>query len=322
MVKISREIKRENSMGEQKGKKAAVLLSAYNGEKHIRTQIDSILAQDYEPIELHIWDDCSTDGTREILREYEKRNGHVHVTYGEKNLGYPACFYALTDRDDIEADYYFFADQDDKWYPDKISRAIRRMSEHETGKPLAYYAGYDLCDGELNRIRTVLPAGCGREIRLKDTMYEVCGLEFAMAVNREAYRLLKENRPRRSAARGTWMSMLYAGLGEIVTDAYAAAAYRRHEASVTNRGTNRKSLWKWRAGDFKKQELAEYRAMLAEFREICGPKLTEKEEKMLGRFSSPRWFPNAFYKAFYPHRLRSRRTDEAALRAMFLTGWL
>ena len=309
-------------MKQQEKKKAAVLLASYNGEQFIRTQIDSILAQDYDPVELYIWDDCSTDHTPEILRQYEKKNANVHVYFGEKNLGYPACFYALTDRNDIPADYYFFADQDDKWYPDKIRRAVEALSLQDEGKPAAYYAGYDLCDGELNRIRTVLPPEGGQKIRLRNTLYEVCGLEFTMAVNREAFTLLQRYHPWRSKARGTWMSMLYAALGEIVTDRYAAAAYRRHEASVTNRGTSRRSLWKWRAGKFKKQELAGYRDMLREFYEVTGQDLPEKEARMLRRFSSEKRFPNVFYKFFYPHRLRSRWADEAALRALFLLGWL
>lgn len=315
-------VERKGSTMGKNANKAAVLLSTYNGEQYIRTQIDSILAQDYKQMELYVRDDCSTDATPEILRCYEKEHWNVHVYYGEQNLGYPACFYTLTDREDILADYYFFADQDDRWYPDKISRAISIMSTHDKGKPLAYYAGYDLCDGELNRIRTMYPAREGRKICLRDTLYEVCGLEFAMGINREAYCLLKQNRPQKSAARGTWMSMLYAALGEIVTDTYSAAAYRRHEASVTNGGTSRKSLWKWRAANFRKRELSEYRCMLQEFQETVGAKLTETDNQMLRKFSSSSWFPNALYKTFHPHRLRSRWTDEAALRIMFLLGWL
>ena len=309
-------------MKQKEQKTAAVLLSAYNGEKYIRTQIDSILAQDYEPVELYIRDDCSTDRTPEILRQYAQENRNVHVFCGEENLGYPACFYALTDRDDIRADYYFFADQDDKWYPDKISRAVGVLNLRDEKKPAAYYAGYDLCDGKLNRIRTVLPRESSRGIRLRDTLFEVCGLEFAMAVNRQAFALLKQYRPHRSAARGTWMSMLYAALGEIVTDGYAAAAYRRHEASVTNRGTSRSSLWKWRANRFDRRRLAGYREMLAEFSETVGPELPEQDRRMLRRFAERRYFPNVFYKLFYPHRLRSRWTDEAALRMLFVLGWL
>ena len=40
--------------------KVQVLMSTYNGEKYIKTQLDSILAQDYEEIDLLIRDDGST----------------------------------------------------------------------------------------------------------------------------------------------------------------------------------------------------------------------------------------------------------------------
>ena len=304
------------------GTRAAVLLSCYNGEKHLRTQIDSILAQEDVSVELYIRDDCSRDGTPALLRETAAAHPNVHVFYGEENLGYPACFYALTDREDIDADWFFFADQDDKWYPDKLRRALEKTAGREAGQPVAYFAGYDLCDGNLQPIRRVIPALAGKTVELRNTLYEVCGLEFTMAVNREAFRLLKKYRPRRSSARGTWMSMLYAALGEIVVDDYAAAAYRRHEASVTNGGTDRKSLWKWRLAHFRKQDLADYRAMLQEFEAVAGPKLAERDARMLHRFAAGRYLPNVFYTVFYPRRLRGRWTDEAALRVMFLLGRL
>ena len=53
--------------------KVQVLMSTYNGEKYIKTQLDSILAQDYEEIDLLIRDDGSTDSTREILSAYAKK---------------------------------------------------------------------------------------------------------------------------------------------------------------------------------------------------------------------------------------------------------
>ena len=52
--------------------KVDVLLATYNGEKYIKQQIDSILKQTYKDIHLIISDDCSTDKTREILKQYEE----------------------------------------------------------------------------------------------------------------------------------------------------------------------------------------------------------------------------------------------------------
>ena len=52
--------------------KIAVLMSTYNGEKYIKKQIDSILAQvgDFK-LDLWVRDDCSTDNTKKILEVYE-----------------------------------------------------------------------------------------------------------------------------------------------------------------------------------------------------------------------------------------------------------
>ena len=60
--------------------KIDVLMATYNGEKYLKEQIDSILNQTYQNIQLIISDDCSTDGTREILRQYEK-DDRVKVFY-------------------------------------------------------------------------------------------------------------------------------------------------------------------------------------------------------------------------------------------------
>jgi len=50
--------------------KVKVLLSAYNGEKYIAQQIDSILAQTYPEIEVYVRDDGSKDDTLKVLEPY------------------------------------------------------------------------------------------------------------------------------------------------------------------------------------------------------------------------------------------------------------
>ncbi len=47
--------------------------AAYNGEKYIKAQIDSILNQSYPNVELYVRDDGSKDGTLAIVREYEEK---------------------------------------------------------------------------------------------------------------------------------------------------------------------------------------------------------------------------------------------------------
>ena len=68
--------------------KVLVIMSTYNGEKFIKEQIDSILAQKEVDIYLHIFDDCSKDNTVEIVREYEKKDKRVVLHINEKNKNF------------------------------------------------------------------------------------------------------------------------------------------------------------------------------------------------------------------------------------------
>ena len=48
-------------------KKIAILLAAYNGEKYLIQQIDSVLNQSFSDFVLYIRDDNSTDSTKKII---------------------------------------------------------------------------------------------------------------------------------------------------------------------------------------------------------------------------------------------------------------
>jgi len=296
-------------------KKAILLISTYNGETYLPAMLDSVVAQTYKNLEVYIRDDGSSDNTATILQKYEAKYENIHIMQGEKNLGYPACFYYLTDHAP-KGDYYFFADQDDVWFPDKVSRAVERLSKEPEG-PLAYYAGYIVCDSDLNKVDE--SPKVHKEIKFKDTLYEVCGLEFTMAINREAMELLNQNKPTFSSARGVWMSMLFSGLGRIIYDNQPCAYYRRHESAVTSSSMKGLGLWIWRIKNFFKGDGASgYRDILTDFCETVGPKLKEKDYKAIKLFARRKYFPYAFLKTFYPKRLRRGFMEELALRVTFL----
>ena len=105
--------------------RVCVLMASYNGEKFIREQIDSILRQEGVEVSLVVRDDHSTDSTPEILREYEEA-GKISVLRDDIHLGAPNGFMKLLYEAD-PCDYYAFADQDDIWLPDKLSRAVNAI---------------------------------------------------------------------------------------------------------------------------------------------------------------------------------------------------
>jgi hypothetical protein len=67
--------------------RVSVLLTSYNRERYIASSIESVLAQTLGDFELLITDNCSTDGTLDIARAYERLDRRVRVVVNERNLG-------------------------------------------------------------------------------------------------------------------------------------------------------------------------------------------------------------------------------------------
>ena len=127
-----------------------VLLSTYNGEQYLETQLDSILNQEGVEVGILIRDDGSTDGTVGILHAYQKRASNVFVLE-EENCGSIQSFYKLmryAKEQYRSYDYFAFCDQDDYWYPDKLSRAVSMNRNH--AEYYFYHSCYEVVDAELN----------------------------------------------------------------------------------------------------------------------------------------------------------------------------
>lgn len=135
----------------------AVLMSTYNGERFLREQIDSILAQSDHDWQLFVRDDGSKDGTLALLTEYA--NAHPkQVTVladGLRNLGAMKSFEQLLSHAP-EADYYMFADQDDVWLPEKVAISKAKMqtleSLHGKQTPIVVHTDLRVVDEELREI--------------------------------------------------------------------------------------------------------------------------------------------------------------------------
>lgn len=111
--------------------KIAILLAAYNGKFYLEDQIESILNQMDVDVTIFVSIDPSIDGTREFL-ETKYKNSETVVILGDSGCfgGAAKNFFRLI-RDVDFASYNFvaFSDQDDIWYPNKLSRAIQKMNE-------------------------------------------------------------------------------------------------------------------------------------------------------------------------------------------------
>ena len=74
--------------------RVAILLSTFNGEKFIASQIESILNQKGCEIDIFVRDDGSTDKTPQLVKEYQKLHPNIYLTEGN-NVGYKQSFFLL-----------------------------------------------------------------------------------------------------------------------------------------------------------------------------------------------------------------------------------
>jgi glycosyltransferase involved in cell wall biosynthesis len=108
----------------------SIALCTYNGERFLSRQLASIRQQTIPPYELVVCDDCSTDGTIEILRAFAASVAFpVRITRNEHNLGFVANFQQAIRL--CQGDLIALCDQDDIWYPIRLERSL----EEFTGDP-------------------------------------------------------------------------------------------------------------------------------------------------------------------------------------------
>lgn len=101
--------------------KVSVLLSTYNGEKHITEQLESLENQTRKPDEVVIIDDCSNDRTIQMVQEFidkYKLQDKWKLYKNSKNLGWKTNF--IQGIQYISGDVLFYCDQDDIWFDNKI----------------------------------------------------------------------------------------------------------------------------------------------------------------------------------------------------------
>lgn len=117
-------------------KKISVVMCTYNGARFIREQLDSILNQTYPIYELIIQDDCSTDETVEIVKEYTSRDKRIKLFINSTPLGFNYNFSSALFK--ASGDYIATSDQDDIWRVDKLQVLMHYIN----GRTLLFHNSY------------------------------------------------------------------------------------------------------------------------------------------------------------------------------------
>ena len=128
-------------MMEEQNPKVSIWMLAYNHSQYIRQAIDSILMQETTfEFEIVIGEDCSTDNTREILREYQQKYPQIiRVLFHENNVGIHKNF-ELTLKN-CRGKYIALLEGDDYWTdPSKLQIQFDFMETNDD-----YSMCYQMC---------------------------------------------------------------------------------------------------------------------------------------------------------------------------------
>lgn len=101
-------------------------MATYNGERWIQIQLRSVLSQLGENDELVLVDDVSSDSTLEKVEDL--KDARIRIFRNEHNRGVDLTFQKALAL--ARGDVLFLCDQDDIWYPGKVSRVMQAFSKH------------------------------------------------------------------------------------------------------------------------------------------------------------------------------------------------
>lgn len=214
-------------------KKVQVLISTYNGEKYIASQIESILNQTYKNISILIRDDGSADNTVKILEEFQERRLIKYYSSGG-NISFTASFFDLIHNADKNCDYFVFADQDDYWMPNRIENAINDIENNECaeGMPILHSCRFTLVDENLTpinrRIKISKPLGLG------NAFIDCPFLGFTLLFNNKMLELMEMVKSTEDLiSHDMTINIIACVFGKIITGKNNDILYRQHSKNFS-----------------------------------------------------------------------------------------
>ncbi len=220
-------------------KKIAILLGTFNGEKHLREQLESISAQKHLNWTVYASDDGSSDTTLKTLAEYQNAWGLDRLTIlSGPRSGFSANFISLAANKEICADFYAFCDQDDVWLPEKLTIAVANITQNQKpGKPYLYcgrtfYFTEKLFANDLSPLFSKPPS-------IRNALVQCIAGGNTMVFNDSTKKILQNCNNLKVISHDWWTYIIVtAAGGGVFYDPIPQVYYRQHRASLVGRNDN------------------------------------------------------------------------------------
>ena len=259
-------------------KKVLVFLSTYNGERFLREQIDSILAQKGVEVFIRASDDRSTDSTPDILAKYKQAHSNFDYYINEVNRGFTYNFLDnLYSANGDSFDYFAFADQDDVWLEDKLLIAIEHLEKMDSPHGNLYCSNLRLVDANLNPIGMQEgPAA----LKIKKHMYLTANIATGCTIvfDRALFLQTRKHHPESIYLHDYWMLLVAVFTGGFYYDIEGHILYRQHGNNQI--GSNKSFFTKGKMSAFlhPKHRTSD---LLSEFHRLYKEDLNAEDERLI-----------------------------------------
>jgi glycosyltransferase involved in cell wall biosynthesis len=226
----------------------SVIMASYNAETFIGEAIESVLNQTYQPLELVVVDDCSSDATPEVVSGYAQREPARVRLHRKKIREGPCrarnCALGLT-----HGPLVCWLDNDDVWLPTKVADQVAALSDRpEVGLVYTYFDAFDSDTGEF------IPWPDGRRTQqgnvLGDLLLLGCFIGSSTAMFRREVLDLREIQLRQrdfSIGDDYYLWLTISLDWQIAHVPRVLARYRRHSANESSRVVADVDFARWRA---------------------------------------------------------------------------
>lgn len=245
--------------------KISVIMGVHNGEKTLPRAIDSILNQTFTDFELIICDDCSTDGTIQVIKDYMEKDNRVILIRNKTNSGLAASLNKCIQVS--KGEYIARMDDDDISHLLRFEKQNKFLDEHKE------YAIVGTCRNTFDEEGIWNIYGQGGELSKEDIIK--CNIFTHPTVMMRKSELLSVgmytvcDRTIRGQDFDLWCKMYAAGYkGYVLTDVlfdYYEDRNKIKEIKVKYRLNNYRThkIWRKKMGLSKRYDIYAYKELLA-----------------------------------------------------------
>ena len=217
--------------------KVSIITPAYNSGKYIDETIQSVINQTHKNWEMIIVDDCSSDDTQLIVKEYASKDKRIKLISNKENYG--VAISRNIGLKKAKGKYVAFIDSDDLWDKEKLKKQLVFMENNTIYFSFSSYQKFDSNSGKKEKVINVPLVITANEI-LENTIIGC----LTVMINREKIGDFYMPNLNHMEDNATWYSILKKGY-----NAYGIqeilAYYREGTASLTS-SKAKAALQQWR----------------------------------------------------------------------------